>query len=201
MVKSKVTNPRNKTQPMKPPARINNLMIPSLCQITINTDGSAIKNGWENASAGIGVWYADGSRWNIALKLENQQNHPTSNSRVELSAILEALRQNEEEDLVIESDSLSSLRAICTDLVRYKDQGWYGIQNTDLLKGILIRLRTRPAQTEFRWVKGHDEEKYGNKRADALADTGRWLAIPEAWPIVPQVNKKKCPFALRHSWQ
>jgi len=31
----------------------------------------------------------------------------------------------------------------------------------------------RPAQTEFKWVKGHDEENYGNDRADALADTGR----------------------------
>jgi hypothetical protein len=48
-----------------------------------------------------------------------------------------------------------------------------GIQNSDLLKGILIRLRTRPATTEFRWVKGHDERNYGNSRADELADKGR----------------------------
>jgi ribonuclease HI len=124
--------------------------------------------------------YADGSRRNIALKLENHRNNPASNSRAELSAILEALRQNEVDDLIIESDSLSSLRAICTDSVRYEDQGWYGIQNADLLKGILVRLRTRPAQTEFRWVKGHDEENYGNGRADALADTGREQNIPVA---------------------
>jgi len=42
----------------------------------------------------------------------------------------------------------------------------------DLLKGILIRLRTRPARTAFTWVKGH-EENYGNNRADELANTGR----------------------------
>ena len=132
-----------------------------------------IKNGWENASAGTGVWYADGNRRNIALKIESTQNHPASNSRAELSAILEALRQNEVDDLIIESDSLSSLRAICSDSVRYEDQGWHGTQNKDLLKGILIRLRTRPAQTEFKWVKGHDEDNYGNERADMLADTGR----------------------------
>ena len=59
------------------------------------------------------------------------------------------------------------------DSVKYEDQGWNGTQNADLLKGILIRLRTRPAQTEFKWVKGHDEDNYGNERADALADTGR----------------------------
>lgn len=76
-------------------------------------------------------------------------------------------------DLIIESDSLSNLRAICTDPVRYEDQGWYGTQNTDLLKGDLIRLRTGSAQTKFKWVKGHGEDNYSNERADALADTGR----------------------------
>jgi hypothetical protein len=52
------------------------------------------------------------------------------------------------------------------------------IQNTDLLKGILIRLRARPAKTGFRWVKGHDERNYGNNRADELADTGREQEVP-----------------------
>ncbi len=93
--------------------------------------------------------------------------------RAELSAILEVLRQNKVDDLIIESDLLFNLRAICIDSVKYKDQGWYGIQNADLLKGILIRLRTRPAWTEFKWVKGHDEENYGNDRADALVDIRR----------------------------
>jgi len=159
--------------PEKPPARINNALAPSHCQVTINTDGSAIHNGWENAKAGIGVWYADGSRRNIALKLNTQGKEHASNSRVELGAILEALRQNETDNLIIESDSLSSLRAICKDSIKYEDLNWNGVHNADLLKSILIKLRTRPAQTEFRWVKGHDEENYGNNRADALADTGR----------------------------
>ena len=164
---------RDPFQPARPPARINDEPIPSLCQLTVNTNRSALKNGWENSSAGIGAWYADGSRRNIALKLENHMDRPASNSRAELGAILEILRRNETDDLVIESDSLTSLRAICKDSVKYEDQGWNGIQNSDLLRGILIRLRTRPAQTEFRWVKGHDENNYGNGRADALADTGR----------------------------
>jgi len=44
--------------------------------------------------------------------------------------------------------------------------------NTDLLKGILIRLRTRPARTSFIWVKGHNEDNYGNNTADELANEG-----------------------------
>ena len=70
-------------------------------------------NGWENATAGIGVWYADGSKRNIKIKIVTTGNKTASNSQAELGAILEALRQNETDDLEIESDSLTSLRAIC----------------------------------------------------------------------------------------
>src|SRR5258706_6008190 len=122
--------------------------------------------GWNR---GLVCW----SRRNIALKLNTQGKENPSNSRAELGAILEALRQNETDDLIVESESLSSLRAICKDSIKYEDLNWNGVQNEDLLKNILIKLRTRLAQTEFRWVKGHDEENYGNNRADALADTGR----------------------------
>ena len=62
--------------------------------------------------------------------------------------------------------------AICTHSNKYEDLNWSGIQNADLLKSMIIRLRTRPAQTAFKWVKGHDDN-YGNDRADALADAGR----------------------------
>ena len=58
----------------------------------ISTDGSAVNNGWENATAGIGVWYADGSARNIKLSITGQETKPASNSRAELGAILEALQ-------------------------------------------------------------------------------------------------------------
>jgi len=79
------------------------------------------------------------------MKLTNHDLRTVSNSRAEFGAILEELRQNETDDLEIESDSLTSLRAICSHLEKYEDLNWHGIQNADLLKGILIRLRTRPA--------------------------------------------------------
>ena len=49
---------------------------------TISTDGSAIHNGWENAVAGIGVWYRDGCTRNITLKLERPGENIASNSSV-----------------------------------------------------------------------------------------------------------------------
>jgi len=79
------------------------------------------------------------------MKLTNHDLRMVSNSQAELGAILEALRQNETNDLEIESNSLTSLRAICSHLEKYKDLNWHRIQNSDLLKGILIRLRTRLA--------------------------------------------------------
>ena len=111
--------------------------------------------------------------WSGPSPLDPRGEAYASNLRAELGAILETLRQNERDNLIIESDSLSSLGAICKDSIKYEDLNWNRIINADLLKGILIRLRTRLALTEFRWVKGHDEDSYGNSRADALADTSR----------------------------
>lgn len=58
----------------------------------INTDGSAMRNEWENASASIGVWYANGSRLDISLNLENHRNNPASNLRTKLSTIKQRRR-------------------------------------------------------------------------------------------------------------
>ena len=145
---------------------------PNAEKVKISTDGSATRNGWEDAAAGIGVFYDNGSERNISLRLTSQEKGLASNSRAELAAILEALKQNNTDDLEIESDSLSSLRAICNQLDRYEDLNWSGVKNADILKGILIRLRSRSAKTSFKWVKGH-EFNYGNIKADELADTGR----------------------------
>ena len=69
-------------------------------------------------------------------------------------------------------DMVGSKPPICTLSPRYEDLNWSGVQNAGLIKGILIRLRTRPAQTAFKWVKGH-ADNYGNNRADSLANDGR----------------------------
>ena len=105
-----------KIDPFRPetePPRIDEGINPSGRTVTISTDGSAVRNGWENASAGIGVWYNNGDQRNIRMKLQCTETNMPSNSRAELRAILKALKQNESDDLAIESDSLTSLRAIC----------------------------------------------------------------------------------------
>jgi len=109
------------------PARINPDTEPSGHQISISTNGLSICNGWENTSAGIGVWYTDSSSQNISMELKNNRTDIASNSHAELGAILEALRQNEEDNLEVEPDLLTSLRAICSHTEKYEDQNWSGV--------------------------------------------------------------------------
>jgi ribonuclease HI len=60
--------------------------------------------------------------------------------------------------------------------VMYKERSQEGVDKKArervLVKSILIKLRTRPARTTFRWVKGHPDN-YGNNQADTLANEGR----------------------------
>ena len=56
-----------------------------------------------STSAGIRVWCADGCRRNIELKLDSHGNKSAFDLRAELTAILEALRQNEADSLETES--------------------------------------------------------------------------------------------------
>jgi len=63
----------------KSPTRIKNDIEPGGDLAKISTNGSAIKNGWENTTAGIGVWYADSSRRNITMKLKNHESRIASN--------------------------------------------------------------------------------------------------------------------------
>jgi len=57
-----ISKARDPFQKGKSPARIKKDIEPGGRLAKISMDRSAINNGWENASAGMGVWYADGSR-------------------------------------------------------------------------------------------------------------------------------------------
>lgn len=138
-------------------------------RITIYTDGSSKLNGWENSTAGIGNWHATDSDRNISLKMPNTGG---TNQRAELAAILCALQSNYNDDLLIISDSLTSLKMIRNDLSKYEDRAWHGVKNADILMQILVEIRTRPATCELKWIKAHNVSE-GNNMADKLADAGR----------------------------
>ena len=97
----------------------------------------------------------------------------TTNNRMELMAVIEALRQLKEPCIVeLYSDSKYVVDAL--------SKGWvYGWQNTGWIKGdkkpalnvdlweTLLTLLA-PHEMRYHWVKGHAENAYNN-RCDALA--------------------------------
>ncbi|CAG8746802.1 12591_t:CDS:1, partial [Acaulospora colombiana] len=151
-------------------------------ETTLFTDGSTKRNGWENSQAGIGCWHKEGSDKNIAMKLTGNTQ---TNQRAELAAILAALQRNRNTPLIIKSDSLTSVKAICYKLNEWEDTGWHKVKNVDILMNILDELRTRPTPCSFQWVKAHADNE-DNNRADGLANEGRIsetiFEIPEMGP-------------------
>jgi ribonuclease HI len=139
-------------------------------KIEIHTDGSAELNGWENSTAGIGNWYGEDSDQNLGLKLDGIVQ---TNQRAELTAILAALRSNSsDDDLLIYSDSLTSLNILCNKIEHYEDMGWHNVKNANILMDIVDELRTRQGTCEFMWVEAHTNNE-GNNRAEELANLGR----------------------------
>jgi ribonuclease HI len=145
---------------------------------TVYTDGACVGNpgpgGWAWAAPEIG--YASGAQ------------AATTNQRMELSAVLEAVRANLG-DLRIVSDS-----KYVVDCFR---QGWHEqwerkgwktsagkpVANQDLWQPLLAAYHARDGAIEFEWVKGHSDEPT-NDIVDRLAteaartQTGR----AGAWP-------------------
>ena len=125
---------------------------PSSCRgrpIVVATDGSCLTNpgpgGW--------CWYADDDRWATGAE------PATTNNRMELMAVLEALRVLPADRLlVIKADSSYTIDA-CTKWIHgWKRRGWKTAQrapvkNRELIEAIDTALTGRAVT--FEWVKGH----------------------------------------------
>ena len=99
----------------------------------------------------------------------------TTNNRMEMQAVIEALRVTPEEaQIVIYTDSQYVKNGITTWITGWKRNGWKTasrkpVKNKDLWIEMdeLCAART----VDWRWVKGHDGDP-GNEKADALARQG-----------------------------
>jgi ribonuclease HI/exonuclease III len=157
---------RNETMKTKQPAyRLNIIPEQERQKIIIYTDGSADKNGDENAIAGAGIWYGDENIENESIRLPKGQQ---SSQRAELVAILKTIQNNTKDDLEIKSDSKTSLEGIVSRISEWEDKNWLDVKNEQEWKTIAFQLRKRNGITGFRWVKAHDKE-HGNEEADKLA--------------------------------
>ena len=138
-------------------------------EVTIYTDGACKGNP---GPGGWGAWLRSGEH-----EKELFGGEPlTTNNRMELTAVIEALSVLKvvPATVVLHTDSEYVKNGITTWIHGWKSRGWKTadkkpVKNTDLWQ----RLDTLNAahRVSWRWVKGHSGDP-GNERADRLANRG-----------------------------
>ena len=139
-----------------------------MTDVEIYTDGACKGNP---GPGGWGAWLRAGDNekelWGGAAQ--------TTNNRMELTAVIEALTALKKPSRVtLHTDSQYVRNGITTWIHNWKARGWTTadrkpVKNIDLWRR-LDALRGLH-QVDWRWVKGHAGDP-GNERADALANRG-----------------------------
>jgi len=99
----------------------------------------------------------------------------TTNNRMELTAVIEALKALTRPcEVVLHTDSQYVQKGISEWIHGWKARGWKTaakapVKNVDLWQALDTVQATH--QVEWRWIKGHAGHE-GNERADALANRG-----------------------------
>lgn len=140
----------------------------SVEQVTIYTDGACKGN------PGPGGWGALLSFQGQSRELCGGEIH-TTNNRMELTAVIEALRVLKRPCAVtLHTDSKYVQQGISEWVKNWQRNGWKTadrkpVKNADLWL-ILVEEAERH-EIDWRWVKGHAGDP-GNERADELANQG-----------------------------
>jgi ribonuclease HI len=141
-------------------------------QLIIYTDGAARGNPGPGGYGAI-------LKWGNTVKEISQGYRRTTNNRMELLAVIMALRQLKKEgvDIIIYTDSSYVVDSVEKRWVfgwvktNFKDK-----KNADLWKQFLVEYKKH--KINFQWVRGHATNP-GNIRCDELAtaaaDSGNWL--------------------------
>jgi ribonuclease HI len=146
--------------------------------LTIYTDGSCEPN------PGPGGWafvvYEDGAEVHSA----SGGCEATTNNRMEMQAVLEAMRWAGDRPAKILSDSQYVVKGVTLWSAGWKRRGWKRMDGRDLVDVKNVDLwqeidAARSSGQVFEWVRGHNGTA-GNERADDLAGTARWAATPTA---------------------
>ena len=136
--------------------------------VTIYTDGACKGNP---GPGGWGAWLSTGEHEKELYGGERQ----TTNNRMELTAVIEALASLKRScDVTLYTDSEYVRKGITEWIHGWKQRGWKTadrkpVKNADLWQR-LDALRALH-HVEWCWVKGHAGDP-GNERADALANRG-----------------------------
>lgn len=106
----------------------------------------------------------------------------TTNNRMEMMAVLQALRALKRPcNVVLHLDSQYVLKGITEWLPGWKAKGWktaskQPVKNVDLWQQLDEAVTGSGHVIDWRWIKGHAGDP-GNERADALANQGVDMAL------------------------
>ncbi|MGO4277296.1 RNase HI [Cupriavidus sp. OV038] len=137
-------------------------------EVTIYSDGACKGN------PGPGGWGAVLIAGTHEKELFGGEN-PTTNNRMELMAVIEALRSLKRPCVVqVYTDSQYVQKGISEWITGWKARGWKTadkkpVKNADLWQQ--LDEARQPHTISWHWVRGHNGHP-GNERADALANRG-----------------------------
>jgi ribonuclease HI len=139
-----------------------------MSEVVIYTDGACKGNP---GPGGWGAWLASGGHEKELWGGERQ----TTNNRMELTAVIEALASLKRRcNVTIYTDSEYVRNGITSWIHNWKLRGWKTADKKPVKNEELWRRLDELAQQHvvtWRWVKGHAGDP-GNERADALANRG-----------------------------
>jgi ribonuclease HI len=113
----------------------------------------------------------------------------TTNNRMELMAVIQALRALKRPCAVtLYLDSQYVLKGITEWLPGWKAKGWrtagkQPVKNVELWQQLDELVHQGGHEIDWRWVRGHNGDA-GNERADALANLGVEVALGQRKPPV-----------------
>lgn len=138
--------------------------------VVIYTDGACKGNP---GPGGWGAWLRTGEHQKELFDGET----PTTNNRMELTAVIEALGSLKRTcDVTVHTDSEYVRKGITEWIHGWKTKGWKTaakepVKNADLWQKLDALAHDGVHHIEWHWVKGHAGDP-GNERADALANRG-----------------------------
>jgi len=132
------------------------------------TDGSCKRNPGPGAAALV-ITSPEGTILKEFVKAFPQ----TTNNRMELTAVIAALKAVPNGELVIFADSQYVLNGIKSWMRNWKRNGWLTaakkpVENKDLWLEIDALIAAHEGPLKWEWVRGHNGTP-GNERADTLA--------------------------------
>lgn len=143
----------------------------------VYTDGSGLDCGTSTARAGAGVYFGRADERNASIRLPAEVGVTNQAGEI-VGAIGAAERAARGVDLVLISDSKHVLEGLAERFAKWEDEGYFLIENSEIIQTMVARYRERRARTILRWVKGHSGNE-GNDGADALAGLASARPVPD----------------------